>query len=435
MNRTDNRDIGIFMKRSITKQTLQTVQRKMGYWDEYYDRRGGGEGRQYMQDYPNDDARVDRVMHFAAWLHGVKELVGKPLTTALGALRTTMETKGLRVGFWDDARVVRVRRAARPNTEETRKRLEERPPSTILPMTEGMVYGCRKILWKEWDWTAGQTDRKARWLAIALGFDSGSRIGQLVLTEKGKENHTLRARDVSFVMEDGMTWVGGVTLRRVFARQGKEKVAMVEFAHQTGKTSRMRGQSTLDVKTIMRRTPIESQVVDDLCDWVMNTGVKEGDEFLTRYHAGTGARKVVTRKEVGEAIKLCAETLELPSQFFSTKSLRKGFASHCEAVKVPEEDRNKRGSWAVGSKVPQNHYVSTIGAKGGLALMDGEEKGITGGEIKRLVERSYRRFTPIGATPLSQPKGVSEEEEIGKLLGKAHRRFTPIGVTPPSQSK
>ena len=366
----------------------RAVKRKMGLWEEYYGVKE--EGYSLMEDAPSDEDRVARVMHFATWLFGVKNMVGKPLTTALGALKTTMEAKGLNVIWWKDDRICRARKAARPTTVEAKTIRDGATRMLTLPMTGSMVLDCRVDLWVEGDWSAEGLDKKARWLVIALGFDSGSRIGQLTLAEKGGEDHTLRARDVTFVMKDGSAWVGDSSFRDILMEQGKAGVQLVDIEKVTGKTSKGRNTSTVNVDTIMRRTPAESQVVDDLCDWVMWSGVKQNDPFFTRYDPLSGSRKVVTRKEVTQEIKGCARRRGMPEGLFCTRSLRKGYATHSKAVGVAREDMLARGAWSDRSTVPETHYISSIGAEGGLATMVTGEEGISRSEITRMAGMSLR---------------------------------------------
>jgi hypothetical protein len=228
-------------------------------------------------------------------------------------------------------------------------------------------------------------DSKARWLAIALGFDSGIRIGQLVLTEKEQEDHTLRAEAVTVEFEDGVSLGIGEELRRRLIRGGRVESMDLDFS--SNKTGRA-GPLVVDIKTVGRRSTIESQVLDDLCAWIRMSGVKEGDQFLTRYYEAR--RKVLTRKEVNEEIKGCALRWGLEGSLFSSKSLRKGFSSHCDKIGVDKEDRNRRGSWAPGSRVPETHYVSKIGDMGGLARIGNGTAGIQVGEIRRLVAAGRR---------------------------------------------
>ena len=73
---------------------------------------------------------------------------------------------------------------------------------------------------------------------------------------------------------------------------------------------------------------------------------------------------MITRSEVSNTIKMLARLFGLPEELFSSKSLRKGVASHGNKVGMSEEDIRKRGGWSEKSGVPDRHYISKIGGEG-----------------------------------------------------------------------
>jgi hypothetical protein len=79
----------------------------------------------------------------------------------------------------------------------------------------------------------------------------------------------------------------------------------------------------------------------------------------------------------------------LPPDRFSSKSLRGGFASQCERTGVATELRNERGTWAVGSRIPDQHYVSEVGSRGVMAR--GTEGSISVDELRRMANASGAR--------------------------------------------
>jgi hypothetical protein len=108
-------------------------------------------------------------------------------------------------------------------------------------------------------------------------------------------------------------------------------------------------------------------VLDDLCLWVVHSKVQETDELLTRY-SDKGGRKVVIRKDVRNAIKSAVENFGLPTNHFSTKSLRSSFGTHAMANGMGIEEMKVRGGWVKDSDVPERFYVRNMNSRGALAL-------------------------------------------------------------------
>ena len=46
-----------------------------------------------------------------------------------------------------------------------------------LPMTFDIVWSLRYVCWDKTDWTCKGKDQKMMWLGVAIGFDSGPRVG------------------------------------------------------------------------------------------------------------------------------------------------------------------------------------------------------------------------------------------------------------------
>eukprot|EP01036_Dinobryon_divergens_P035236 gene35236-45630_t len=65
-----------------------------------------------------------------------------------------------------------------------------------------MILGSREYYWNNLVWTAQELDRKAIWLGLAIGFDSGMRISNIVQPEKDREDHCIRAYQVCYKVVD-----------------------------------------------------------------------------------------------------------------------------------------------------------------------------------------------------------------------------------------
>ena len=105
-------------------------------------------------------------------------------------------------------------------------------------ISEEMLARFRLEMW-EGNTHGEDIDCKARWLAIALGFDSGPRVGQLTKREKNCEDHAIRAGQVTYVFQGGSSLVAGWELRKklIGLRGDYSSVDLVDIEYVTGKTS------------------------------------------------------------------------------------------------------------------------------------------------------------------------------------------------------
>jgi hypothetical protein len=154
-----------------------------------------------------------------------------------------------------------------------------------------VVMEVRNMYWVNRDWTTKNTHSKVLWLVIALGFDSGPRIGNLILKDgKDGEDHRIRAGHTTFQVKNppNMEEVrikGGPRLTKYLERKDvtKDTVLSVDMVFITSKIHRKVKSHTSNPKVIQRRTPEESLILDDLLEWFLHSLVQEGDELLTRY--------------------------------------------------------------------------------------------------------------------------------------------------------
>ena len=223
----------------------------------------------------------------------------------------------------------------------------------ILPLGMEAVLKLRNNLWLKSSWGSREgMNAKGVWIAIGLGFDSGSRISNLTLPDgKNGADHCIRAGDVKLTVLNRTSGANlTVSAGNEFRRSAISPGAEVTFASMTYWTSQTKNETvTLDAKDHG-----DLLLLNDLVEWTINSKVESDDPFTTRYWHGT--KRTVIRKEVREAIKRVCSQLGLPQKHFSTRSLRSGFATHYKKCHGDTEHRNVRGGWAPGSMVPDNNY-------------------------------------------------------------------------------
>ena len=87
----------------------------------------------------------------------------------------------------------------------------------------------------------------------------------------------------------------------------------------------------------------ETGLLEDILEWMVISGVKADDEFVTRYVAKRGGapgacdRKVTTAQMVRGAVKESCVALGLPPARYSAKSLRSDFATHMTTCGISRE--------------------------------------------------------------------------------------------------
>ena len=205
------------------------------------------------------------------------------------------------------------------------------------------------MYWADRQWTSmDDINAKGSWLAVALGFDLGARIGNVTRAAgPSQQDHSIRGIDVSFEVA-GVTGQivevkGGEALRCVITTGHLDYTTAVKGALLTlvsSKTSRSVKTQMVPMH-ISRRSVAENQLLNDLLEWLLNSGTLDEDELLTRYHEGH--RRTTTRKDANTALNAATSPLGLnPDKYFS-KSLREGLATAERAVMLPRDKLALRG--------------------------------------------------------------------------------------------
>lgn len=105
---------------------------------------------------------------------------------------------------------------------------------------------------------------------------------------------------------------------------------------------------------IARRSPDESQFLNDLIMFIAWSGARGGDEIFS-VRTPAGLKIPLTGQVVRDQIKDTCKRLGLPPNYLSSHYLRK------EAVGASEDDRRDRGNYAPDSQVLNTTYDYATG--------------------------------------------------------------------------
>lgn len=314
----------------MASRSFQTYKKQAEKWYEFVRDRKLGE---HLDDVP-DDIRHLVVIDFLRHLSKDLRWTPRRMTAIMSALRFIFRVNTTSTACLDHPRVLLAMQASKRTmlAREANKVMISRKRD---PMTIDMVKWLRSTWW------LGKNEvNKLAYLGTALGFNFMCRISELV---KGRGDHYLRREDVSFVKEAGRLVGADLTIR----------------------------SSKTDVKGkgrflyLGRRTPLESELLDDLHSWVCRSKVGDEDALLS-----TGTR-VLMRSDVARAIKAAATAHRLDARKFSPHSLRVGGATTMERAGVSQLEIQRVGGWAaVGGTVVRSYGRSTRLDKGALAVND-----------------------------------------------------------------
>jgi hypothetical protein len=130
----------------------------------------------------------------------------------------------------------------------------------------------RTKYWENKSWEVPDIDMRAIWLAVAIGFDSGPRIGNITKKDgKNGPDHCIRAKHCLFLANDPATSAeikieGGPGVAK-FLKQPSvtaENIVSVDLYYLSSKTSGKVKSVVRHPKHLARRSAIEEIVLNDL---------------------------------------------------------------------------------------------------------------------------------------------------------------------------
>ena len=309
---------------------------------------------------------------------------GKAATAFTAAVRQ-MYTRAMRsTDFFDSSIIATARTSCLMKPDELRAARERGPVSTVkLPMCESLIAEMRLLLWVS-GWTDLGLGGKSLYMGIAYGWETAGRIGEYTHCEPGNQNHCARKDYITFIVE-----VLGVTQNVL----GSD-LAALKLEDSVGgrmgvlecrvRTVSSKGKIVVKPKLVGRRSPEESEFLDDLTAWMTYNGTNGQDEAFS-YRKKDGSLVNLTGRAVREEIKKTCTSNGLPPDYFSAHSLRKGAITHMRAQGATEDDRRDRGNYSAGSTVMNSvyDYATGLGPRASNSLEGGHR--LDKKDIKRMI--------------------------------------------------
>ena len=346
-----------FMRKSCRDSTWNNYSRKGMWWSDYVKETSGSEDWGSCLAYLYHTEKVNRFLHFIHWLYekGQRETKVKVI---ISNLRSIWQTCAVNTNWMDDELIKRAIKATRLSLVEQRARPVRTERVDVMPVTTEMKEHARSMFWDKQSWDRFGMDHRMAYLAIALGLDSGNRPSNLTMVDGNNTDHAIRGGDIRFFSSEGVQIVG-VEDYRSMVRNGELEsieVAEVRINQATSKTARFESGQNVGI-SIQRRTQKENEFLEDLCQWFRLAGTRNDEPMFTRKCPILGSSKTLTQKGLCEAVKQVAVSLDLNPAAYSNKSLRIGYATLCSEQGVDDDERNKRGGWSMGSRIPNQVYV------------------------------------------------------------------------------
>ena len=382
------------MTGSVTVGSRKGYYRKFGKWRAYVETIPVERRPQlYLQDVDTEEKKAKWLALFIIRL-GEQGVRGpKPVGDVFAAMKFYWKANGhddlcLSSGF-----VKQAKKGTRLSTLEVRAKAKHDEETRLMPVFVQMLIAMRAQLWDQSGLDKIGLDMKAVYIGAAISYDSGLRPGHVTQADgPDAEDHCIRAGDFTFIVALGSVLQrlrGGEDIRAFLLVDPEVRLGQiqnVDFRVLTGKMQAS-GSFARDTKSIGRGSAFETLLLEDLAEWMMISNVKCEDEFVARYAPGTGTRKVVTRKELANAVKAAGEKFGFPGVKFAAKSLRSGFATHMTSSGISREDMVARGGWSLRSRVPERHYIDSFsrGAYGAAYDPEGTIAGLGAQGVWRMM--------------------------------------------------
>jgi hypothetical protein len=256
-----------------------------------------------------------------------------------------------------------------------------------------MVMKTKEMLWNEQEWSSTSTYQNAIFLCVALGFDTGRRIGNLCHADgKSAEDHCIRTKDVIFVFESLERSMQAGPEFRKFYHQNNMQLESITSAKLY-----FHSQKSKHINHVRLTAPV---ILDRI------------NPLFTRRLPGERA-KLLIQRDVRKAMKEVAEgQFNIEASRISSRSLRSGFVTLTAATKANDTNSSEttfsRGGWSNKSDVPRRFYDKNPRDQGALAC---DPKQFNSQHVRLLTPRAIES---VGIA-LNASRNQNEEKSKSQL--------------------
>ena len=312
-----------------------------------------------------------------------------------GGLRSktaTSVTAGLRMHFTqalepttflDSAILSTARSACKLNPEELRaKRNAGTTDAVKLPICEGLLDDMRTRMWTGKPWNGIGLKGRMAYVGCVWGFDQSARVSEYTRPEPGSTDHCVRLDDLTFYRTtlDGVINCTGSAIAKALGGVEESSSAIKEVIECHVLAASCKGKVVVKAKLIGRRSQEESQFLDDLLIFISRSGALGTDELFSS-RTDEKEKAILSGRTVKETCRL----RNLPPNYLSSHSLRKGAITHMRSLGSTEDDRRDRGNYAPGSQVMNTtyDYATGLGPLAANSIVGGYKPSVT--DVRRLL--------------------------------------------------
>ena len=333
----------------------------LAHWEQFL-RTRGLHGDPYMTRVPSVHEQAALWLLYAIELNdGPRKLRGDQVQRELSLLKSNWVSNfGDRRFFRlvDGDVQARLRRAQAPTREHASQVVIGRQARAKWPTTPEFFTHFVAELWdptlaegERSSFTPGLLDSLGAHLGAMMGYNFGCRIGNLVRGNLKTEDKALHTGDLTFVVGGGAGVQRSMRGTEINAVSSLVSIGRIQFNLVATKVGR--AVEELCISTVEEH---ERRLLHAVVAWIRVSGTKDDDPLLTRYAKGKGGavgRRLTTRKDVNDVIKLTAGQLGLNPGKFSSKSFRVGIAS---SAGLSDARKDQVAGWKAGGSTRRDHY-------------------------------------------------------------------------------
>jgi hypothetical protein len=229
---------------------------------------------EFFESCLSENVRVQELILFVRHLYSERGLREEKVAAVCTGMAYCISVAGHDASFLSSELAKRARRACGRSAEEARAKNQAKLALDKKPVTPSLLERIRSLYWIGRGWTSkADLDARGTWLAVALGFDNGTRVGNVTRRDGTTgEDHCIRSKDVSF---EGTTVSGSLKrYQGVEAMRGEisgglllpvdiHSAWLVFVSSKTMRTVKTQSEP----KYIGRRSSAECALLDDLVSW------------------------------------------------------------------------------------------------------------------------------------------------------------------------